>query len=108
MAPLLSHPFPPTAIIKANRPTFVGRLLFAKNVWAAIERRLSVCYYVFMNNTKQVIPMELPKRKQKRLTEYDYSTPNAYFVTICTKNRKNLFWTDVGAAIGRPYNLDGN
>ena len=41
--------------------------------------------------------MVLPVRKQNRLTEYDYSTPNAYFITICTKNRKNLFWTDVGA-----------
>ena len=43
--------------------------------------------------------MELPKRKQNRLTEYDYSTPNAYFITICTEKRKNLFWTDVGAII---------
>ena len=49
--------------------------------------------------------MELPKRKQNRLTEYDYSTPNAYFITICTHNRKNLFWKDVGAAIGRPENV---
>ena len=49
--------------------------------------------------------MELPKRKQNRLTEYDYSTPNAYFITICTKNRKNLFWTDVGAIIDRPDNV---
>ena len=48
------------------------------------------------------MPMELPKRKPNRLTEYDYSTPNAYFITICTENRRNLFWTDVGAAIGRP------
>ena len=46
--------------------------------------------------------MELPKRKQNRLTEYDYSAPNAYFITICTKNRANLFWTDVGAIIDRP------
>lgn len=46
--------------------------------------------------------MELPRRKQHRLTQYDYSTPNAYFVTICTDNRKNLFWKDVGAASGRP------
>ena len=46
--------------------------------------------------------MELPKRKQNRLTEYDYSTPNAYFITICTKNRENLFWTDVEAIIDRP------
>ena len=49
--------------------------------------------------------MELPKRKPNRLTEYDYSTPNAYFITICTQNRRNLFWTDVGAIIDRPKNL---
>ena len=49
--------------------------------------------------------MELPKRKQNRLTEYDYSAPNAYFITICTKNRKNLFWKDVGAIIDRPENV---
>ena len=49
--------------------------------------------------------MELPKRKQNRLTGYDYSAPNAYFITICTESRKNLFWTDVGAAIGRPENV---
>ena len=49
--------------------------------------------------------MDLPKRKQNRLTEYDYSTPNAYFITICTKQRRNLFWTDVGAIIDRPDNV---
>ena len=49
--------------------------------------------------------MELPKRKQNRLTEYDYSTPNAYFITVCTNNRKNLFWTDVGAVIDHPNNV---
>ena len=35
---------------------------------------------------------ELPKRKDIRLKNYDYSSPGAYFVTICTKNRKNYFW----------------
>ena len=49
--------------------------------------------------------MEFPKRKQNRLTEYDYSTPNAYFITICVEKRKNLFWTDVGAIIDRPENV---
>ena len=49
--------------------------------------------------------MELPKRKQNRLTEYDYSTTNAYFITICTEHRKNLFWSDVGAIIDRPKNV---
>lgn len=46
--------------------------------------------------------MELPKRKNNRLSGYDYSTANAYFITICTQDRKNLFWQNVGATIGRP------
>ena len=32
--------------------------------------------------------MELPKRKAIRLPEYDYSAPGAYFITICTQDRK--------------------
>lgn len=34
--------------------------------------------------------MDLPKRKPTRLKGYDYSTPGAYFVTICVKGRKEL------------------
>ena len=49
--------------------------------------------------------VELPKRKKNRLTEYDYSIPNAYFITVCTQKRRNLFWTDVGAIIDRPENV---
>ena len=49
--------------------------------------------------------MELPKRKNNRLTEYDYSQPNAYFITICTKNRRNIFWESVGASIARPKSI---
>lgn len=32
--------------------------------------------------------MDLPKRKQIRLPEYDYSGPGAYSVTICTEDRR--------------------
>ena len=32
--------------------------------------------------------MTLPRRKHIRLPDYDYSTPGAYFVTICTENRR--------------------
>ena len=32
--------------------------------------------------------MDLPKRKQIRLPDYDYSTPGVYFVTICTVGRR--------------------
>ena len=49
--------------------------------------------------------MELPKRKPTRLKEYDYSLPGAYFITICTKERKNLLWNNVGASIARPQDI---
>jgi len=49
--------------------------------------------------------MEEPKRKKIRLTEYDYQTPGAYFVTVCTKDRRNLFWENVGASIARPQEI---
>ena len=44
--------------------------------------------------------MEQPKRKNIRLTTYDYSAPGAYFITVCTKDKKNLFWSDVGGSDG--------
>ncbi len=34
----------------------------------------------------------LPTRKQHRLKKYDYSTPGAYFITICTVDRKDILW----------------
>ena len=40
--------------------------------------------------------MELSKRKSNRLQEYDYSTPGAYFVTICTNGRKQILSDIVG------------
>jgi REP element-mobilizing transposase RayT len=33
----------------------------------------------------------LPQRKNIRLKGYDYSKEGYYFITICTKNRLNLF-----------------
>ena len=48
--------------------------------------------------------MDLPQRKQLRLPEYDYSSPGAYFVTICTKERRRIL-SDItvgDAALGVP------
>lgn len=48
---------------------------------------------------------DLAKRKNIRLDNYDYKSNGAYFITICTKERKHLFWkeeTDVGANCVRP------
>ena len=33
----------------------------------------------------------IPKRKPIRIEDYDYSTPGAYFITVCTANRKKIF-----------------
>ena len=50
--------------------------------------------------------MEYRNRKEHRIKWHDYSSSGGYFLTICTKERKNYFWTDVGAPIGRPYDFE--
>ncbi len=40
--------------------------------------------------------MELSQRKPNHLTEYDYSKNGAYFVTICTQERKKFLSQIVG------------
>lgn len=37
---------------------------------------------------------ELPKRKSIRLADFDYASPGAYFITICTANRESIFWSN--------------
>ena len=49
--------------------------------------------------------MDKPNRKRNRLSDYDYSTAGAYFITVCTQERKNFFWKNVGATIGRPQDI---
>jgi len=34
---------------------------------------------------------KLPERKPTRLSDYDYSSPDAYFVTVCTHKRIDFF-----------------
>jgi REP element-mobilizing transposase RayT len=59
---------------------------------------------------------KMNKRKGIRLKNYDYSSSAAYFVTICTDKKKNIFWNGnldtqmftwrhVGANCVRPHNL---
>ena len=59
---------------------------------------------------------ELKRRKEIRLKSYDYSSPGAYFVTLCADKRRNIFWRgeldisafswySVGANCVRPKNL---
>jgi len=46
----------------------------------------------------------LPKRKHPRLDHYDYSTPGAYFVTICTQNKRCLLSRIVGRGLAPAEN----
>ena len=52
----------------------------------------------------------MPQRKKNRLDSYDYSSCGAYFITVCTAERRNLFWISrpkiVGATIGRPQDIE--
>jgi REP element-mobilizing transposase RayT len=45
---------------------------------------------------------KLPKRKPNRLRNYDYSQNGAYFITICARDREEIFGHIVGADIIRP------
>ena len=42
-------------------------------------------------------------RKKIRLTNYDYSTPGVYFITICTRERKPILGNITTATTGHPY-----
>ncbi|MBE6560757.1 MAG: hypothetical protein E7662_06500 [Ruminococcaceae bacterium] len=41
----------------------------------------------------------LPKRKSIRMKEYDYNSPGAYFITICTENRQQILSRIVGGDV---------
>ena len=43
--------------------------------------------------------MDLPKRKQIHLPDYDYSAPGAYFVTVCTYEKRCILSTITVGAI---------
>ena len=47
----------------------------------------------------------LPKRKPIRIEDYDYSTPGAYFITICTANREKIFWSNRRGELRSPANV---
>lgn len=53
--------------------------------------------YMMIRGMQMDKEKEFPQRKRLRLQDFDYSSSGAYFVTICTKNRKTLFAPVVGA-----------
>ena len=51
------------------------------------------CGYQPPEKQKRGNDMELPKRRPNRIPDYDYSRNGAYFITICTQNRKHILST---------------
>ena len=49
--------------------------------------------------------MDLPKRKNNRLNNFDYGSKGAYFITICTRDRKNILCNIVEADTIRPCKI---
>ena len=43
--------------------------------------------------------MEREQRKPTRLEEYDYSSPGAYFITVCTDRRRQILSQIVGGGV---------
>ncbi|MBD3246118.1 MAG: transposase [Candidatus Omnitrophica bacterium] len=59
---------------------------------------------------RQIKMQKLITRKQIRLKNYNYGLNGYYFVTICSKNRENIFWKykiSVGAALA-PARYENN
>ena len=60
------------------------------------------------NARNEGVAVKLPKRKANRLPDYDYSQNGAYFVTICTQDRKRILSDIVGDdahIVPKPYGL---
>ena len=74
--------------------------------YGRVEKERSNCRGEHRSSAvEEMMYTDLPKRKPNRLKEYDYSSPGAYFITICTNDRRNLFWENVGASIARPQDV---
>ena len=61
--------------------------------------RLHICGFYCIIDLVIVMKNSLPQRKHPRLKQYDYSTAGAYYITICTHNRRCLLSHIVGRGL---------
>ena len=52
--------------------------------------------------------MDYPKRKNPRLAAFDYSAPNIYFLTLCTRGRNRCLSRTGGGVKTPPYKAPGS
>ena len=63
------------------------------------QTALPICGFCYIIELVIFMENNLPKRKHPRLPHYDYSTTGAYFITICTLNRRCLLSRIVGRGL---------
>ena len=67
---------------------------FVTFVSMGVEFALQTAQNFFNFKKGMVIKMDkekdLPKRKPTRLKNFDYSTTGAYFITLCTEDRRKI------------------
>ena len=92
---------------KKHTPAFILPLTWTKFVYQKRTFRCSLPICGIMGWVMQVDnKKEFPKRKRNRLENYDYSSCGAYFITVCTLEKQNCFWKNVGAIIDRPQDVE--
>lgn len=72
-------------------------LRYPKNPYITNRQRcFFLCRFCVIIVWVMKMECELPKRKSTRLTDFDYSMTGAYFLTVCTENRRNILSAIVG------------
>lgn len=66
-----------------------------KNNWNCINGCWFIQSEYEMKQKKSRDSVKLPVPKPYRLKNYDYSTPGNYFITLCTREHKNIFWENL-------------
>ena len=53
---------------------------------------------------------DLPRRRQLRLKDYDYSQPGYYFITICAEGKTKYFWLELKGVDdpAHPFQMQSN
>ena len=68
---------------------------------------MHLCRFCGIMGWVMYMEKELPKRKKNRLEDYDYNSCGAYFITICTENRRQMLSRIVGGdVLGAPKQVE--
>ena len=84
------------SLIEKERPEIIVLSSVRRLSADKLSRLEDLCDHMMVMNDELydkmflVIDMKKPRRKPNRIAGYDYSQSGAYFVTICTQDRKKI------------------